>query len=313
MALNMKKMKRDYEKHQKNGDWWQPPNGDTLVYIHPQCREDDKYEPTEGLNYIEVGVHYQIGGKMVVSLDKSANPILTHPFVKAQLKKKGVKISGPCPIAKAIREDMMSDDEADASRRQQKFLFGVTPLYHRESKTKDWKKLDPNPQVYLAGKTIYEGILELFCELGDITGMEEATLVLIHREGKGKHDTKYKVSPCLDKGIEGSVNTPMEVSGTLRARVEKALDDDCDLFKVVASMVKSTTEVEQLLSGIEMVDDDEEEEPEAPRVKDDEDDDIPDFKLKSDESEDVVEDEDDELDALDKELERISKSKKSKR
>jgi len=254
--VDMKKMRGDYSKRQKSGEFWNPDVGDTVFYVCPPCRPKDKWEPTEGLNYVPVTVHYQVGknNAMVVSLDSESNSIIDHPYVKAFLKKSKKRLTGKCPMREWLESDEPSDDESDGSRPQTKYLWTVVPIKHRSRKGDEWTKLEQIPRPYLAGKTVYDGIMEMFFECGDITESDGAILVRVNKSGKGLK-TKYKV----DSDIQ-TLKKPMKLHSALVKKLAEALKEggDCDLFRLVANMVKGPSEVEALLSGVKLAEDEDE-------------------------------------------------------
>ena len=295
MAVNMKKMKGDYNKRQKSGEFWNPDAGDTVVYICPPCRSNDKYEPTEGLNYIPVTLHYQVGknNAMVMSLDNEANPVLDHPFLKPFLKKGKKKLTGRCPTREWLEEEA-TEAEAEASRPQTKYLFNVIPIKHRSRKGDDWTKLDPQVRPFLSGKMVYDGIMEVFFDEGDITEMDGAVFVKISKTGKGLN-TKYKVTADVT-----SLKKPVKLAPSVVKLINEALKEggDGDLFRLVANMVKSPSDVEALLSGVQTTDDDDDDDLDDEEIDDDEDDEEEDDDGDDDEEDDDAEEdeEDDEED-----------------
>jgi hypothetical protein len=309
MAIKMDRMKRGYEKHQKGGTFWNPPVGETLAYIHGQCRSNDKYEPTDGVNFIELAVHYNVGpnNSMVVSLNKDVNPIISHPFVKEHLKSRKTKFKIPdvCPMEKALEDGDISEREADESRRQTRFMWGLTPLKYRTSKEADWQDLPPQPSVAVIGKTIFDGLMEQFIEVGDISNPKEATLVLIRREGKDRLNTKYKVS--IDAK---TLRKPMKLSGKLLGILKEAMKKggDCDLFKVVANMMKSPAEIRAILNNVKTEEDEDgdyetEDEVDEDEIDEEEEDDEEEDDEEEDDEEEVDEEEVDEEDEEDDEEE----------
>jgi hypothetical protein len=256
MAVNMGKMRKGYESQKRGGDFFTFEQGDTKCFIHPPCREDDTYEPTEGLNYIPVVVHYNVGknNAMVVCQDPETNPIIEHPFVKAFLKKKKIKLDGECAVCAEIASGEMDDDEADDSRPQTRYMWGITPLEQRSSKTDDWRRLNPKPCVAMVGKTLYDGFMELFFDNGDISDMAAAILGKVNRVGKGPRDTKYKVTADVQ-----SLKKPLKLDSKLAKVIAKALAEggDCDLFKIIANMVKSPAAVRAALTGVAVDESDE--------------------------------------------------------
>lgn len=251
--VDMKKMRKGYEENQRGGDMIQFDPGETLVYIHPECRKDDTYEPTAGVNFVPVVVHYGIGKNrgMAVSLDPESNPIITHPFVKAFLKKKKVRLTGKCPVKAALEKGDIDDDAADEMRPQTKFIWGMTIIAHRNKASEEWRRVSPKPGIYMAGKTVFDGIMEAFFDNGDITDPDGAILLKIGREGKGM-TTKYTV-----KVDATSLKKPFKLGPKFKAILSKALAEggDCDLFRFVSNMVKSPSEVQALLAGVKVSDD----------------------------------------------------------
>lgn len=248
MAFDKKKYAKAYEKHRMGGDFWNPDAGETRVLVHSPCRGDaDTYEPTDGTNFVPIAVHYKVGGKMVVCLDAEKNPIIRHPFVVEFLKKRGIKLdSDECPVCREIYDGGLDEEAAADARFQMKFLWGVTPIDYKKSAADDAMVLKPRPGVLLCGKTVYEGIIKVILEEGDITNLDEAVLVKIGKEGKGLN-TKYAVVADTR-----TLRKPLKASKALRRAVLASLkvEGDCDLFKLAANLVKSHSEVKAALSGI---------------------------------------------------------------
>ena len=327
MGVDISKMRRGYQREQRGGEYLQLQAGETLLYIHPPCRPDDKFEPTDGVNYVPVVVHYGIGrgskgsdgktsnGRMVASLDPEINPILEHPFIKRYLKQRKVRITGECPVSKMLQSGDLDDKELDDMRASTRYVWGVTPIAHRSSSADSWNQMVPKPSVLMVGKTVYDGIMEVFFDNGDITDPNEAVLVIVKRTGE-KMTTKYIV-----KADGESVKKPKKLSKEVRAAIAKATkeDGDCDLFKVVANMIKSPAEVSALLSGVKLEDAEGEDfdEDEEDKSSEDEDDDDGEAELfekpksKSDDDEDDEDEEEDEEEERPKAVAKASKSSKS--
>jgi hypothetical protein len=248
VAIDMDKMRKGHEEHQRGGDFVGFEKGDTLVYVHPPCRDNDEWEPTTGTNFIPVVVHYKVGknGGMAVSLDKEKNPIIEHPFIKKLLKAQKKKIIGDCPVAKALSDGTISGDAADESRAQTRFLWGMTPLKHRSNAKMPWADLEPKPSTAFIGKQIFDGIMEVFFDNGDIADPNGAVLVRITKEGDGR-TTKYAV-----KAEPSTLKEPFKLPKALKAKLSKAMEEggDCDLFRIVANMTKSTAEVQAMVDGV---------------------------------------------------------------
>jgi len=288
--VNISSMKKKYDQRRKGGDYWTPPTGSTLLYLHPPCLENDNSEPTKGVNYVPVTIHY-LDGSAVVCLDRNNNPILDHPNIKKGIAKKGVKLTNKtkCPICKAIQEGKMPDNNTYDSRPQTKYLFGVTPIKQRKSKTDSWQSLEPKPCTYFAGSTVYDGITNVFLDLDlDVTDKNEAIYLVLTRTGKGMN-TRYQIV-----GDPKTIKKPVKLSPKFWKLVEKAMENgSADLFNVVVSMVKGQSEVEKLLDGVETVDDDDDEEENDDGGEDDDDDEDEDD---DDEEEDDEEEDDEEED-----------------
>jgi hypothetical protein len=325
MSVNVDKMKKAAADSKRGGEFLSFEIGDTKAYIHGPCRDDDEFELTAGTNFVPVTVHYQVGkqGNMVICTDPDKNPIINHPFVRALLKKRknAPRLDGTCAVCEEIESGGMESDAADDSRPQTKFIWGATKIQFRRDKGDDWRDEPFKPGVLMAGKSIHDGFLDLFVEGGDITKTDGATLARIEREGKGKNDTKYKVT-----ADSATIKVPLRLDKKVRLALEKAMAEggDCDLFKVVANMIKSTSEVKALLSGVKVdvdsTDDDEDDvEDDEPKKKskksdddddndddEDEDDDEPKKKSKKSDDDDDNDDDEDEDDDEPK-----KKSKKS--
>jgi len=300
--VDMGKMRKGYQDQQRAGEFYNFEKGDTLLYIHPQCRQDDKYEPTDGVNYVPVVVHYDVGKKkaMVVSHDVEINPIVEHPFVKRILKKKKVKLAKECPVKREIEDGGLDDDEADRSRAQTKYLWGATPISHRSDASEPWRKLEPKAAALLTGKTVYDGIMEVFFDNGDITDPKAAILVKVNRQGT-KLKTKYKVA-----GDPDTLKKPMKLGKALRAILKKTMKEggDLDLFKIVANMIKGEADIEAILAGVKTSeepdddfdddddDSDDDDEPDEDEGEDSDDDDDDDDEPDEDEGEDSDDDDD---------------------
>ncbi|MGW8177326.1 MAG: hypothetical protein ACWGQW_00795 [bacterium] len=258
MPVDMKAMRRKYDEQQRGGDIWTPDVGVNLVYIHDMCRPDDEHEPTTGVNYIPVVVHYGLGRdrQMAVCLDPERNPIIRHPFVRALLKKRKIKLGKTCDCCEAIMDGTLSADAADEAAPSTRFLWGLTPIGHMPSKSsKRFNKVTPKPQVALVGSTLFNGIMDVFFEAGDVCDFDAAVYLQIIREGKGRFDTKYEVKALgkVDgKVMPGSTHKPAKLPAAFRRMINKALqvEGDCDLFRIIANMVKSPEDVKALVSGV---------------------------------------------------------------
>ena len=337
MGVDVDKMRKSAEERQTGGDFFKFEKGETKVLIHPPCREGDKWDPTKGLPYVPVTVHYKVGpkGNMIVSLDKESNPIIAHPWIQKITKKKGIELPESCPMATALRDGTISDSAADQSRAQTRFLWGITPIAWRKSSAQQWQSLDPRPSPIMVGSQIHNGIEEQFFDHGDITEFDSAILVIITKKEE-KKQVKYEV-----KADPASIKKPYKVDKSIRKLLAKALGEDgtCDLFKIVGNMIRSPSEVESIIAGgvssdpddFDDDDDDDEDEKTAKKPakkqkpidddddeddEDDEDDDDEDDEKsskKSTKKDDEEDDDEEEEDDEDDDEEPVKSSKKTKK
>jgi hypothetical protein len=262
MAVDMKKMRKKRSEQASKGEFWAPPEGDTKLFIHPQSRPDDKWEPTEGLPYITVGVHYGIGKNnlMAVCLDADRNPIVKHPFVKEAMKartdkKPKIEPKKGCPVCNAIRNEELDDEAAGESRFQERHLWGLSPVAVIGDMDDDWRWLDTaKPKIYLSGQTIHSELLDAFVEnQGDITDPDSAVLVNLNRKGTKKFNTKYKAKVDAE-----TARKPWQAPKALKRALAEFLKagGEGDLFRVVANMIKGTGDLEAALSGVKVDEED---------------------------------------------------------
>ena len=189
MAVNLDSMAKDRASKTKGGEFIKLENGDTVVMVSPPSRgDDDKFPPTAGLPYIEAVYHYGVGKQNMthLCLDAEKNPIIKHPFVVEILKKNGVKLEDgkQCPTCQKREAGELGEEEAKNCRPQNRFAWGMTPMRHRNGPDKPWNELNPQPGIYQCGRTVWEGIVDVFSEYGDITKPEGAILVKITKAGK---------------------------------------------------------------------------------------------------------------------------------
>jgi len=301
MGVKMSRMRKSYEEQSRGGEFWSCPEGDTLCYIHPPVLEDDEFPLTEGINYIPFAVHYGLGegNQMGICLDTKKNPILKHPKVKLALKKRGIKLTGKCPVCEAIDSGKKVDGlDPQRSRRQTKYLWGLTPLRFRDKPRGKFQKLTPTPSPAIVGRTLYDGIFDVFDSIGDITDFDSATYVVINRKGRSMTSTKYKVTPD-----GATTKSPVSLSKGMRRLISDAIeeDGDCDLFSIMSSMVKSQDELNALVTGVPVEDEEEDDYDDEEEIEDDmEEEDDEEFDDDEDDEEeeedDEEEDDEDELD-----------------
>jgi len=302
-GVNLKKMRRAHEEQQKFSDDIKFEKGETLCYVHPMCRGGaDEWEPTAELNYVPITLHYGLKDRrMAASLDPDINPILTHPWIKELLKSKRIRLPSTCPIQEALNDGRL---DAQDCRAQTKYIWGITPLAHRLKSSQEWTALDNiKPGTILAGKQIYDGIMEVFFDEGDITDPAAAVLIRVIKSGRDMN-TKYVIKPDPD-----TAKSKYAVPKKLRAKLDKALmaNGDCDLFKAAFDFIKSPADLEPLINGAAVgtePDDDDDDEDEKPRHKG--------RKSAPEPEPDEADDEDDEDDEEDVPPPKPAKSSKSK-
>jgi hypothetical protein len=311
------RMREQADKNRKGGaDFFKFDKGDTLIYVHPPCRNGDEYEPTKGLPFIPIGVHYGVGGKaMCPSLDPEDNPIIAHPFIKKELKKAGKKLTGKCPIKAALEGEDLSDEEADAMKLKVQYVWGITPLGFKKSKKEGakWLELDDGPVVLFCGPQLNDALIEIFEEHGEITDPRKAIRVVVTKADTGQ--VSYKA-----KAYKLDLKKPYVLPKADRASLLKALEGECDLFRVVANTIKPPSKVKELLGGdIEDEDDDEDDKPKKgkgakskgkAKPKDDDDDEEEDEEEDDDDSD--LDDDDDEEEEKPKKGAKAAKGKKGK-
>ena len=254
MAVNVGAMRKDKEVRdaaaKRGADWFNLQSGETLLYICPPCRDEDE------LPYVQLVVHYGIGPKnrMLPSLDVGINKILTDPRVVAIMESRdGFEVPDKdtvCPISKEWeRLDAAGDESArDDIKRNNRFLFNVIPWRHRKSKTDDWEEL-PRDKVMpmMVGKTVWDGILEVFFEEGDITDPNKIILVRVSKTGTGM-TTRYGVA-----ADSGTIREPERLNKAQKAAARAALSEGGpgDFYKMVGEMVVDAPGVERMLAGVE--------------------------------------------------------------
>jgi len=254
--IDVRRLRQSFEENQRGGDLWTPGEGVTLAYIHGLCRENDDHPLTEGKNHIDLCLHYNLGSgsdrKMAVCLDPELNPIIKHPVVESYLERREIEIGNSCPVCDPILKGIIDPSVVDEISVSKRYLWGITPrAFKVNSTSENWQEISPKPQVILTGMSLYEGFMQAFFDSGDITDLDSAIYVQIERTGKGRFDTKYKVGVCTQKETPGSVLNPVKFDDRSKRIINNAVkpDGDCDLFRVVSNLIKSKSDVEELISG----------------------------------------------------------------
>jgi hypothetical protein len=259
MALNFDKMRKDKAEKdsQRGGNWLNLVLGDNRVYIGGACRPEDE------INYLEVVVHYGVGTKntMALCLDDK-NAIIHDPRVKAALKSRPTPLvidrHTDCPVCAEWNKlkDGDADDkkQADSIRRNTRYLFNGIPFGTKKDTGAEWEMPEEQKvSCLMVGIQVWEGVLGLFFEEGDVTDVDKAVLFKINKSGSCMK-TKYKVGADTE-----TLRKPMTLSKALKRALSDAMEvgKEGDLYKVVADMAKSPAELEALLTGTEMADEDE--------------------------------------------------------
>lgn len=258
MTIDFDKLAAKREEVEKmtkgGGDFWKVPVGETKFFLHDQCRPEDDHPATGGYNFIEFHQHFGTGKKGHVCLDPNINPVLMHPVVQKYMsdrKKDKFVVSSKteCPTCKALKAGTIKGSDADERTGKARYLWGVTPMFYRESKIKPWTKLKFEPRTLLAGPQVFGGISESMItdDHANVCDPKAAILMIITRKGTGFGDTEYSVrldtetikKPlAMDKGQRRMLSEAMAVGGS------------CDLHKVLANLAKSVTAIKAAMMGV---------------------------------------------------------------
>jgi len=248
MGVNIDQLRNRQEEYNRKSDITAVKSGDTVYYVHPPCRDNDEDKITKDMPFLRVRVHYGVGANnnMVVCLDKKRNPILSHPFIRHFLKKRNIDISGgQCPVCNELNRDSIDADSSNRIRGQFKYLWGVTPIKYRLESQHKFEKVEHKQSVIMTGKTVYEGLMELFYDNGDITDPKYAILAQVRKTGKGAFHTKYKVS-----ADNASLKKPLVLPEGFRNAVFESFKHQCDLFRVISDMVRDEKDISALFAGV---------------------------------------------------------------
>lgn len=265
MAMDMQRMNKRREEVKRTsgkggGDLWTIEEGETKVYVHPQSYPDDDHELTRGYNFVEVVMHYGVGGKRggQVCHDPVANPIILHPLVQKFLaeRKNPFEITKKttCAVCTGIADGDIAGEQADRQKGETKWIFGLTPMFYRRQKEDEWSKRKFDPRVHIAGVTVFNGLTGEMIDLApvDVTDPEAAVLLKFIRTGTKFDNTEYEV-----KADAETVRTPLKLDKGQRRIIGEATGPGgaCDLFKVVANLMKSPVELKALIVGVKVEDD----------------------------------------------------------
>lgn len=259
MPLDLKRMNQRREEIKRSsggreGSFLKFEEGETLVYMHGLIYPEDDHDLTRGYNFIEVVQHFGVGGKRAgqVCLDPIANPIILHPIVQQFLakRKKPIKIDKDCKCPVCVGRDSgeIEGEDAERQRPQNKWVFGLTPVYYRSSKEDEWSKKKFEPSIHIAGVKLMTGFTGEMIDMGkrNISDVEAVVLLKVSRTGKDFDNTDYEVATDKDSLVQ-----PIKLDKPQRRVIADAVKPGgaCDLFKVVANMIKSPVELKALIVG----------------------------------------------------------------
>lgn len=275
MAIDTKRIRDRRERARSRrksttGDLLKFAEGETKCLLHPSSRPDDTHPETAGLNFVEVVLHRNLGGKrnMQLCLDVKNNPILTHPDLVSFLasrKKNPIKLSKQvkCPTCRRIEGGELVGKAADVSKPSIQWFFGFTPMYFRKP-DHEFTKMKFTPSPYISGVTIFDQATAEIERLApaDPTDLDAATLFIVERVGSDFMDTEYSVKADIE-----SIRKPVKLDKAQRKLLNEAIEPGghCDLIRVVSNFVKTPGQMEALMAGVAVTDEQEEAENEAER------------------------------------------------
>lgn len=258
MAIDMSKMRADRKKVDKptrdGVDILKFEEGEYLLYITPPVHEEDP------VPYVEAQCHFSVGpnNRMVLN----AEGLTGHPpFLQALAAR---KVSGTdegmtfedCRNGWQLAAGYASRHRANKRiQMRDRWYFGCLVMATRRSNRDDWEHARvPEFNIISAGKTIYNGVTDIFFDVGDLTDPDKAILVKITRKGKGL-DTEYSVTADVD-----TLREPMQLSDEIWGALEPKLQpgEDGDLYKLVAQFCRTEAQVQAVLDGTDGKTDDDE-------------------------------------------------------
>lgn len=275
MALNTKRwaqkkkeVDQKLKERQEGNLWGKIEEGEYLCYVHPLIYPDDEHEHTSGYNFIEVLMHYNLGGQnnAQLCLNYKENPILSHPIVQkfvANREKNAFKITPKlrCEVCEKIESGEITNPK---NKQQIKWFFGLTPMWYRKDKGDEWSRIKFKPRFLISGPQIFNDYMDCLIDLSssDIEPMdpESAVLLKLGRTGTDFNTTEYSVSIDIDSARE-----PIKLDKGQKAAIAKVVKPkgELDLFHLVSSFTKSPRQISALIAGVSErnVDDEEAETP----------------------------------------------------
>jgi hypothetical protein len=243
------------------GDLYKIQEGETKIYLHGTSRPKDTHPEVSGINWVEICVHRNLGGKnnIQLCLDLSNNPILSHPdVIEFALKKKNpvdLRHKMACPTCARLAAGEIQGKLAAKNSPQVQWLFGFTPMFHRRPRSDEWTRLAFDPVLYVAGVTIFDDLTSELVNLGtDPCDPNAATLFIIDRQGTGFQSTEYKARTDIE-----TIRSPLKLDKGQRRIIEEATKPggSCDLLRALSNFVKSPAQMEALMAGVEVAADEE--------------------------------------------------------
>jgi hypothetical protein len=265
MPIDTRRVREQREKAKARiktgGDLYKIQEGETKIFLHGTSRPKDTHPEVSGINWVEVCIHRNLGGKnnLQLCLDLANNPILTHPdVIEFALKKKNpvdLRHKMKCPTCARLAAGDIDGKLAAKNAPQVQWLFGFTPMFHRRPRSDEWTRLAFDPVIYVAGVTIFDDLTAEIVNLGtDPCDPNAATLFIIDRQGTGFQSTEYKARTDIE-----TIRTPLKLDKGQRRIIEEATKPggSCDLLRTLANFVKSPAQMEALMAGVEVAADDE--------------------------------------------------------
>jgi hypothetical protein len=249
----MQRAREEQERQTAGGEFYTFEEGETVVYICEAPRPDDV------LNFVEVVQH---GGltrdePSMVCLNPDKNKVLSHPEVQRYLEELGKDIEGGCPRCEHISAGHYKGDELKNVKAKSRYLWSIIPIKFRQSGRLPWQDLQPADNVVpcFTPYTLWDGIMDVFTNEGDITAYDGATYIRVTREGQ-KLQTEYSVVADSE-----SLKRPVKLSKTTIAAIREALapGGSCDLYKIIANLTLSYEDALKRVEGDVDIEDEEEE------------------------------------------------------
>lgn len=263
------KRRRAKQRMGTGADLYKFREGVTKVLLLPSSRPDDKHPETEGIIWVEVCLHRDLGGgksNMSLCLDIQNNPILSHPVLLeyARERKKDSFSYSPrqgCNVCGRLERGEIETALAKKNAPRLQWLFGFVPMWYCSPNDSDFASLRFEPVIYIAGNTIFKGFTDEISNLKpyDPTVFDAAVLMNVERVGTSFQGTDYDV-----RSDAQTVREPLRLDKSQRRVITEAVKPggSCDLLKFAAKLLKSPQRLESLMAGIESEKDQAQDEPE---------------------------------------------------